>query len=115
MAVLEGVGVDLHDLYYIARPIVRRPYQKSVAVWYSAVGGCEGLKQYLPEDMHAGLLNTAAMNVGLPEKFTMKLDTGEEMLDYDPETHPQLLRKLREEDRRASMERASIEDLTAGE
>lgn len=94
MAVLEGVGEDLNDLYYIARPLVRRPHQKTSAVWYSAVGHCEGLEPYLPKEMHDALLNNVKLNGGLPERFVMKFDTGEETLDYDPATHPALRREL---------------------
>lgn len=113
MAVLEGVGEDLHDLYYIARPLVRRPYQGVKPVWYSAVGHCEGLKQYLPEEMHDALLRTAELNGGLPETFLMKFDTGEEVVDYDPDMHPELRRKLQQEERERHLATVRAEDLSA--
>ncbi|MFX4300029.1 hypothetical protein [Pseudosulfitobacter pseudonitzschiae] len=106
LAVLEGVGEDLHDLYYIARPVVRRPPHYSKEVWYSAVGHCEGLKQYLPAEMHDALLSQRKMNGGLPEKFVMKFDQGAgKIVDYDPNTHPALRRKLQEEEHARALSR----------
>ena len=93
LALLLGVGWTEADIYYIARP---QGYQRQ-AVWYSAVGRCVGLKDHLPEGIYAPMAHIFALNGDIPDTFEMKVRIADEdVVDYDPETHPGVVEEARQ-------------------
>jgi len=85
LALLQGVGMDEEDLYYIASPLGR----KDDVVWYSAVGACAGLKEYLPADVYERSERIFLLNTKFPGAFQMMTQLeGAEPEIYDPDVHP---------------------------
>lgn len=91
IGVLCGVGQDEMDLYYIVRTM-----SPAKDVWYSAVGHCESLKPYLPEEMYEQMLNLFDLNGGLPTEFSMMIDEGEGVRSpYSPGLLDRMMKKWR--------------------
>lgn len=111
LVVLLGVGMDVADLYYIGAPLGR----KRRNVWYSAVGACAGLKEYLPAETYERTERAFALNTKAPKGFQMLVDfDGGEPVAYDPSLHPEIRRQIQKqlyEDAVARVQRENANDI----
>lgn len=83
LVLLQGLGMDESDYYYIVDYAARnRPRS-----WCSAVGHLEPLKPYLPDEMYAGMLNHFALQNVTPKRFDLiaEMDGERYRLNWDGE------------------------------